>query len=248
MKKKVLVLIMTAALLAVVGCGNQANSQPETNTEAAQQKVEETKVEEETTEQEAEETADAEEEKTPAEDPDDIDVESEFLNDGTGIAPDIDISGCDTFTQIVDRKLESGMGYANAKIGDEDVLLVASGCYDWGGGQMVAIDATIYRYDKDGVIEEVAKVTCGGTAYPLTLNNDILYCGANHWMVKDTIKDGKLSMVEQVNVEYGEGEANYYYTEAGLEPIVCEDDSEFNQLYTELEDATVIEFSVVGDV
>ena len=241
MKKRVLALLMTAVLFAFVGCGNEAATVQETESATTEQTVEEeTEVVEETTE--------PEEEKAPADDPDDIEVEAEFLNDGADIAPDIDISGCDTFTQIVDRKLEPGMGYANAKIGEEDVLLVASGCYDWGGGQMVAIDATIFRYDKDGAIEEVAKVTCGGTAYPLTLNNDILYCGANHWMVKDTIKDGKLSMVEQVNVEYGEGEATYYYTEAGMEPIVCEDDSEFNQLYTELEDATVIEFSVVGDV
>lgn len=243
MKKKVLVLIMTAALLAVVGCGNQANSQPETNTEAAQQKVEKTKVEEETTEPEAKE-----ESEEPQEEPDELDIEVELQNDGTDIAPDIDISGCDTFTQIVDRKLEPGMGYANVKIGDDDVLLVSSGCFDNGGGEMAAIDATIFRYNDDGVIEEVGKVTCGGTAYPLTVKDDILYCGANHWMVKDTIKDGELSMLEQVYVEYGEGAATYYYAAAGVDNMVCEDDSEFNQLFTELEDATVVEFSVVGDV
>ena len=37
--------------------------------------------------------------------------------------PSVDISGCDTFTQIVD-KLDAGKAYANTKIWDTDVLLV----------------------------------------------------------------------------------------------------------------------------
>lgn len=242
MKKKVLALIMSAALVVLVGCGNAAKSDVEQAQDIAEQEIQQGEEEEA-----PEETTTTEEE--PEDEAEFYYTSDEMLNDGKDVAPDLDITGCDTFTQIVDQKLEPGMGYANVKIGDTDVLLVASACYDGGRGEMWAIDSTIYMYTDDGSIAEVGKVTCGGTAYPLYVKDDILYCGANHWLVKDTIKDGKLVMVEEVWVDYQQdGSATYYYASNGSEPIVCEDDSDFNSLFTEYEDATVVEFSVVGDV
>ena len=56
-----------------------------------------------------------------------------FTNDGSSAdaSDSLDISGCDTFTQIVD-KLSDGQGYTNVKIGSEDALLVSTGTYDNG--------------------------------------------------------------------------------------------------------------------
>ena len=69
----------------------------------------------------------------------------------------MDISGCDTFTQIV-NKLSPGMAYANVRIGDTDVLLVTEYTYDYkmdNSGNMAAIDAEIYKYNEAGAPEYV---------------------------------------------------------------------------------------------
>ena len=70
-----------------------------------------------------------------------------------------DIAGCDTFTQIVD-KLTDGSGYTNAQVDGTDVLLVASGTFDNGGGSMAAIDAEVFSY-KDGAPAYMGYVASG---------------------------------------------------------------------------------------
>ena len=147
-------------------------------------------------------------------------------------APSIDISGCDTFTQIVDKKLTDGMGYANEKIGDTDALLVCSWAYDNLDGNMAAIDAAVFVY-KDGAPHEAGKVCCGGTAYPLAINDDNLYVGSNHWIYKYTIKDDTLVINEKAFVEY-DSEGNPTY------------EGRFEELFGELSEAKVINFDVVS--
>ena len=51
-----------------------------------------------------------------------------------------DITGCDTFTQIVD-KLPAGYGYANVTFGGTDALLVTDYTYDNLDGNMAAYNA-----------------------------------------------------------------------------------------------------------
>ena len=147
-------------------------------------------------------------------------------------APSIDISGCDTFTRIVDKNLSPGMGYANEKIGDSDALLVSSMTYDNLDGNIAAIDATLFIY-KDEAPFEVGKVCCGGTAYPLAVKNGMLYTASNHWVCKYTIKDDKLVMVDKASVVYdSEGNGTYF--------------GDFEGLFDEMFDADIINFSTVG--
>ncbi|WP_026507896.1 hypothetical protein [Butyrivibrio sp. MC2013] len=177
---------------------------------------------------------------------DEVLPEARALNDGEGIAPDLDISGCDTFTQIVDRKLEDGMGYDNVRIGEEDVLLVSSGCFDNdGNGQMAAIDSTIYMYTDDSIVM-IGKVTCGGTAYPLCVKDGYLICGANHWISKSTIKDGKLLLVDESWAEFSEdGEDAYYHYDVEKDEVSVVSEEEFWKSFDILEDAELIEYAVV---
>ena len=159
-----------------------------------------------------------------------------------------DISGCDTFTQIVD-KLEEGKGYANVTVGDADVLLVSSGTYEWEDGKNAAIDAEIFYY-KDGVPTYLATVSAGGTAYPLALKDGDLYVGGNHFMSKYLIDNGFLVELEEAYVQYDtDGNAQYYYKTCNSQ---FEDydqataESRFNDLFTDLESAEVIEFQPAG--
>lgn len=165
-------------------------------------------------------------------------------------APNIDINGCDTFTQIVDSKLSGGMGYANEKIGDEDVLLVSSGTYDNLDGNMASIDAAVYIY-KDGVPAEAGKVSCGGTAYPLSVKDGFLYVGSNHWICKYTIENGKLAVAQKAAVVYNEkGDGAYYYESAdGVDNNVYDTvktKAQFEGMFEELETAKIINFDTVG--
>ncbi len=159
-------------------------------------------------------------------------------------APDIDISGCDTFTQIIDKKLSDGMGYANVKIGDTDAFLVSSGTYDNLDGNMAAIDAAVIIYN-DGVPEQIGAVCAGGTAYPLSVKDDILYVGGNHRGIKYTIKDNELVALEDSYVEYdAQGNEKYSYTSADGKDEDAE--SKFNAFFEEMDSAAVIDFQPVG--
>ena len=159
-----------------------------------------------------------------------------------------DISGCDTFTQIVD-KLEDGKGYANVKIGDEDVLMVSNETYEWEPGKPVAIDAEIFFY-KDGVPTYLATVSAGGTAYPLAVKDGNLYVGGNHFMSKYLIDSGYLIETEEAYVMYdGDGNGTYYYKTCNSQFEDYDEataESRFNDLFKEQETAEIIDFQPVG--
>ncbi|MCR5596031.1 MAG: hypothetical protein K6G12_09280 [Lachnospiraceae bacterium] len=160
-----------------------------------------------------------------------------------------DITGCDTFTQIVDT-LEDGWGFANVNIDGVDVLLVTSYMYAADDeGDPGAIDADIYFYNEDGAPEYAGYVTAGGTAYPLAVANGKLYVGSNHWMKKMTIEAGFIMIDEEAIVEYDEsGNATYYHhsdlrdLEDADENGQVKDDSVLNELYEEYMNADTIAF------
>ena len=170
----------------------------------------------------------------------------------------LDISGCDTFTQIIDKKLTDGMGYINTDIGDTNVLMVASYVYDNNGGEKedpfwAAIDAEIYYYDEDGTIRCMGYVTCGGTAYPLAIANGKLYVGNNHGMAK-YIADPDLGLIlidDEAWVEYdSNGKETYYHRSdtkgsLGDENGVVKDDSIMNSYFDEYFGADVLYFDKI---
>ncbi|MCR5416108.1 MAG: hypothetical protein K6E79_04870 [Pseudobutyrivibrio sp.] len=171
-----------------------------------------------------------------------------LLQDGSenDIAPSLDISDCDTFTQIVDKKLEPGMGYANVNIDGTDVLLVCSGTFDNGDGTLAAIDATVYAYI-DTIPTEIGKVASGGTAYPLAMKDGKLYTGSNNFVCKNTVKDNKVTYSEAAWVTYAEGtgDESYYYDSAETgEHGLQEDSTKLDEFYDEILEADVINFIV----
>ncbi len=164
--------------------------------------------------------------------------------------PSVDISDCDTFTQIVD-KLPDGAGYANVTLDGTDLLLVSSGTYDNGDGVMAAIDAEIFAYTPLGAIEYLGYVEAGGTAYPLCTIDEKLLCGGNHFMSSYTVRSGKLFLVESVIEQYDtDGNATYYLnSQDGADHSSDSQEDLMNKLndyYALLEDATVVEFQPVG--
>ncbi|MBQ9437455.1 MAG: hypothetical protein IJU50_03915 [Lachnospiraceae bacterium] len=178
----------------------------------------------------------------------DIQAVAEALNgeaDDYFASGPMDISDCDTFTQIVD-KLENGRGYANAVLEGTDVLLVSSGTYDNEGVQ-AAIDAEIFSYDSNGKPQYSGYVGAGGTAYPLAVKDGMLYAGGNHFVRKWTVKDGALILVEAAQEVFDEeGNATQYHQdEEQANYAEVPDDSELTRLFDELMDAEVIEFTAV---
>ncbi len=162
--------------------------------------------------------------------------------------PAVDISGCDTFTQIVD-KLDKGKGYANVTIGDSDALLVSGGTYEWEPGVYAAIDAEIFIY-KDGTPAYLATVSAGGTAYPLAVKDGNLYVGGNHFMSKYLIDNGFLVETEEAYVKYDtDGNDTYYYRTCNSQFEDYDDPtakSRLEELFAELDGTEVINFHPAG--
>ena len=179
---------------------------------------------------------------------------ADIPDDAEEHVPVVDITGCDTFTQIVD-KLPKGTGYTNTKIGDSDVLLVATGTYDDQDGHNAAIDSEIYVYTDEGAPLYVGYVEAGGTAYPLAVNNDKLYVGGNHFMKAYTMSFGYPCWDEYAWEEYdANGNATYYYrsdikdiTEVGADAETGElkDDSVLTRLYDEAFSGEILNFDVI---
>ena len=176
------------------------------------------------------------------------DSEAAIMGYAKEAAPDIDISGCDTFTHIVDRKLAPGMGYANVDIGDVNALIVCSGAYDNMDGNMAAIDGTVFVY-KDGMPYQAGKICSGGTAYPLSIKDGKLMSASNHWVAKYMIVEDQVVMVEHGAVEYdSNGEGSYSYDRIddfsdGSE--IGEAQAMVDGMFAEMGDGEVINFDVI---
>ena len=161
----------------------------------------------------------------------------------------MDISGCDTFTKIVD-KLDEGMGYANVGIGDTDVLLISEGTYEWDNDVYAAIDAQLFIYSKDEIIY-LGTVMAGGTAYPLAVKDGYLYVGGNHFMTKYLVDEGTLIKVEEGYVTYDKDGNDIYYYETCNAVFEKYDEetakNNFEELFKEQAGAEVINFQPVGE-
>ncbi len=165
----------------------------------------------------------------------------------------MDITSCDTFTDIVD-KLKSGQGFANAVINGTDVLLVTDYIYDFEGNETyAAIDSDVYYYDADGVPVWAGYVTAGGTAYPLGISEGKLYACGNHFVNKMILKDGKMVIDEEAYVNYdSNGTGTYYYDSDTHEADPgkkgpSEDDSILNSFFDEYnEKAQIIVFNKIS--
>ena len=239
MKKRIIVTLLATVIAAsLVGCGSGKSEDASNEVSTEVSSLEETENSEETVEPQ-EET-----ETEPTE------TSIEFIKQAADeTAPDIDISGCDTFTQIVDKKLEAGMGYTNIDFGDTNVLMVCSGTYDNMDGNMAAIDATMYIY-KDDEIQVLGKVCSGGTAYPLSTDGTYLYTGSNHWVCKYAVTEDGVKILEKASVEYTtDGAENYFYESEdegdNSNYDSAEAEKKLNDLYDEMFTSDVINFDTI---
>ncbi len=239
MKKRIMVLVVVMIkALSLTACGKDVKEMTQPDTEAA----EEDDVKEEPGTQ-------VEANASEMSGLDEYSIDS-IKNITEEAVKDIDITGCDTFTQIVDKALTKGMGYVNEVICGNDVLLVSSGTFDNLEGANAAIDSIVYIY-KDGVPYEIGKVASGGTAYPIMLKDGYLYTGSNHWICKYAIADDKLMIMEHVAIVYDtEGNATYYYDSEDGGDYSNFDNAEAEKIYDELLDemmkGTIANFSTVS--
>lgn len=163
-------------------------------------------------------------------------------------APALDISGCDTFTDIVDQAMLDDMGYANVTLNGEDLLLVCSRTVEQ-DGKPVALNATAYRYDDGKPVE------CGWiySVDGLRIADDTLYCGGKDNMTSFTFKGSEVVAKEYAwSYSYAENEGDpeemhYFYDPSGSgDEKDCEcDEATFNKAMEPFEKAETIEFSVV---
>ena len=166
----------------------------------------------------------------------------------------VDIEGCDTFTQIVD-KLPAGYGYTNATIGDTDCLLVTKQTFDDLDGHNAAIDVEVFTYTESGTPQYAGYIEAGGTAYPLAIKDAKLYAGGNHFMKVYTMSFGFPCWEDYAWEEFDtNGTATYYYrsdikdvSEVGADPETGElkDDSVLQKLYDESFSGEILNFDVI---
>ena len=162
-------------------------------------------------------------------------------------APSLDISGCETFTDIVDKAMLDDMGYANVTIAGEDLLLVCSRTVEE-GGIPVALNCTAYRYVDGKPVES----GCAYSTKGLRLGGDYLYSGSDSDMSCFTMEDGTITGCEYAwAYEYAENEGDpevmhYFYDPCNGEDDDCEtDEATFKKALEKFNKATPIEFSVV---
>lgn len=235
MKKNLAIMMMGLALvLSSAACGQTAATTTAAETTAAPESTAaETTAEETTIEETTEEAAASTEEEIVVTSPDEPHEQM------------IDISGCETFTEIVD-KLPDGYGYSNETLDDTDVLLVTGSTFDGGDGIQASVNAEIYRYNDDDLPEYLGFVSSGGSATPLALYEDRLFSAGHHYIRLTTVKDGELTTVESAREEFdAAGNATYYYAKDGKDEKKVEDGSDFSRMLDKYAEAETVDFTVV---
>ncbi|MCR4741240.1 MAG: hypothetical protein K5886_13400 [Lachnospiraceae bacterium] len=167
----------------------------------------------------------------------------DFLQEQSGITE------FDSYDDVI-AALKKGQGYAYIKLtgSDEDILAVTDLVFE---ADSSACDAALYHI-KDGKAKFMGLVYGNGSAYPLRLEDGIIYGGDNHdystfflsedtggVMMKDYIHDGVNDGTNEISGFTRE--TNSFETEdftGGQE--------EFDRLIEEREKKPVIKFTVVG--
>ena len=239
MKNKSVMIMSLAMAVMLVACGNKATESVEAataSTESVAELAEEAKEATETAAEEiAKETVEAVEE-----------AAEEVAEEAENSYADFNIGGCDNFTQIVDRKLQDGWGYANEPVGDTDVFFVSNGIFNDADGNAQAIDSLLLIY-KDGVPAIAGQVSSTSTSCPIAIKDKVIYAGGNHGAAKYTVLNNEFVKTESAWVEYDtDGNATYYYQSGDGEETKQADSTEYDRIFKEYEEATPVYFSVVA--
>ena len=226
MKNKTAVIMSLAMAVMLAACGNKVAESVETTVTSGESSKELTEEVKEDKEPVTEETAKETEE-----------TENPYA--------DFNFEGCDTFTQIVDSKLENGWGYANEPVGDTDVFFVSNGIFNDADGNAQAIDSLLFIY-KDGVPAIVGQVSSTSTSCPVSLKDGVIYTGGKDDVAKYTVLNNELVRTEAAWVEYdSDGKETYYYQSGDGAETKHADSTEYDRLFEEFAEATPVYFSVV---
>lgn len=171
----------------------------------------------------------------------------------------------DSYDEIISL-LSNGEAYSLVKMSgyDGDVLLVASGAYDNWDGNMAAIDATAYTVKASGKVSGDSVMSCGGTAYPLAIDDKgLIYCCGHHevtaysYGANGTDNPGLMIMKTISVSEFDEnGDPKTvigFYRDPSNISVIDDDTTDYaendvealNEAFEEYEKTTVVNFTVV---
>ena len=161
----------------------------------------------------------------------------------------LDLTGCDTFTDIVDKNLGNGQAYANVTLDDTGVLLLSDDAFEF-DGSVEAVSAEVFYYN-DGTPAYAGFVRSGGSANPLMINDGKLYAAGHHYVGKFTMTDGKLVIAAEAFETFdADGSPAYHYdSDDGGDYTNLDQDSAkkaFDDLFAEYMEGEIIKFSIVN--
>ncbi len=154
-----------------------------------------------------------------------------------------------SYDEIISR-LPSGAGYAYIRLNgyEGDVLAVSSSTYE-DNGIHCAIDAVLYA-ENNGRAELLASIQTGGTAYPVTVEDGILYYNRRDQFAQaDVTKnaDGKhqLHYIRFAAVSYSTDGKASFETKGDISAADITNEDDFYNLFTETEGKTPVDFTPV---
>ncbi len=183
----------------------------------------------------------------------DVETEEQFkaLLDTTNEVPAITFTRATyaSYDEII-AGLPSGSGYAYINLNgyDGDILAVTPSTFE-DGDKNYAIEATLYA-ENNGKAELLASIQTGGTAYPITVEDGILYYNTRvRFSQADTEKnaDGKyqLHYIKFAEISYNaDGEASFN-TDGDISADTLKSADDFYDLFTETEGKTPVSFTTV---
>jgi len=260
MKKLMMILTVGAVAAAMTACQSTDTNTATTEEVATEAVVEEAKSDAtETTETAAEVKEETTEDKVETEEPtgelpEGAPVEdfmpSDFLQEKA--LKDV----FESYDEVISL-LEKDNGYAYVKVKGYDagdVLLITDYTYDNMDGNMATVEASVYA-EVDGAVKNVGNIYSGGTAYPLQIEDGIIYHCGNHNYQSSCIspETNGVMYVEDIMQSFDEqGNASYTgFTRdaddlmAAEKDVDIKSDDEFYAMFEKLEGMEVINFTVV---
>ena len=161
----------------------------------------------------------------------------------------VPLTGCDTFTDIVDKNLGNGQAYANVTLDDTDVLLLSDDAFEFEGTAQ-AVSAEVFYYN-EGKPAYAGFVRSGGSANPLMINDGKLYAAGHHYVGKFIISNGEVKIDGEAFETFdADGSPAYHYdSDDGGDYTNLDQDSAkkaFDDLFAEYMEGEIIEFSIVN--
>ncbi len=120
-----------------------------------------------------------------------------------------------------------------------ELVLTTDEVYD-DNGENHAINSSVYIVNNGELVHQY-DLEAGGTAYPISFDDEGIYVGGGHWLDYYEIENGKLVLDTSVHVEYdSDGNETYTATEGGIEED--EPEQEWEELWNQFMNSTPVAF------